>query len=121
MSQILLVDDDADSRVLITRLLERAGHQVHCATSASDGIGFAMQGHPDLVIMDYRLVSMDGAEALSLLRRMDFQGRMVLISAVTDREALDEIGHTACDAFFRKPLGRDFAARIDALLAETAS
>src|SRR5882724_11465806 len=67
--RILVADDDATSRKLLTRILTRAGFT---CTEAPDGIEALKQLHddaPSLLLLDYDMPGMNGAEVLKQLRR----------------------------------------------------
>ena len=66
---ILVVDDDPDCRTIYTKLLEYAGYGVIEARNGSDGIQFAREHLPSLILMDLRLPVMDGWQAAQELKR----------------------------------------------------
>jgi CheY-like chemotaxis protein len=50
--RVLLVEDDEDSRLLLRRVLERAGMQVVEAASGTQGLRELYGSHPDVVLLD---------------------------------------------------------------------
>ncbi len=62
--RVLVIDDDPDSRVLMTHYLEDLGCRVVEANSASDGLQKARKELPDLVTLDLMMPGMTGWEAL---------------------------------------------------------
>lgn len=68
MPRILVVDDNASNRKLVATVLGRAGHQVIEARDGLDGLEAACAAHPDLVISDILMPSMDGFEFVRRLR-----------------------------------------------------
>jgi CheY-like chemotaxis protein len=57
---ILVIDDSSTSRELIAYLLDAAGFRTLVAEDGPEGIEFARAEHPDLVLCDIHLPSMDG-------------------------------------------------------------
>ena len=52
MPRILYVEDDANNRMLVRRILLAFGYEVEEATNARDGIAMAEASPPDLILMD---------------------------------------------------------------------
>jgi CheY-like chemotaxis protein/anti-sigma regulatory factor (Ser/Thr protein kinase) len=58
--RVMLVEDNADAREMMTMLLEMHGCEVRAAASGPDGIALAMAERPELAIIDIGLPGMDG-------------------------------------------------------------
>ena len=65
---ILIVEDDAESRMLARDVLAFSGYRVLEAETAEAGLTIARESHPALILMDIRLPGMDGIAALGELR-----------------------------------------------------
>ncbi|WP_418006378.1 ATP-binding protein [Nostoc piscinale] len=68
--QVLLVDDDTDSRELIAFLLEQYGFQVTQAQSAHDALSILEQAKFDLLISDIGMPNMDGYTLIRHIRKL---------------------------------------------------
>jgi DNA-binding response OmpR family regulator len=68
MASLLVVDDDQHVCDLLRRLLARAGHAVTCANSGAEGLNLLQGLNPDLLILDWMMPEVDGAEVLRRLR-----------------------------------------------------
>ena len=106
---------------LATLLLKYAGYQVLHANNAADGIAFAREQTPDLILMDIQLPGMDGLEATRLLKA-DAVTRDIKVVALTafamkgDEERMLAAG---CDGYVAKPIEyKKFLAQVARLLAE---
>lgn len=66
--RILIVDDDADIRSILTTKLEASGFQVISAENGQEGIAKAKEGGVDLILMDVRMPIMSGTEAVSNMK-----------------------------------------------------
>ncbi len=69
MSQILVLDDDADIRSLLRDLLERAGYEVMEAENGKIGLKLLGENGADLVITDLIMPEKEGIETIRELRR----------------------------------------------------
>lgn len=68
MGSILVVDDDADSREAVSRLLARAGYGVRAARSGREALIAIATTTPDVIVLDVRMPEMDGLEFLQVIR-----------------------------------------------------
>ena len=68
MACILIVDDNPMILDMLTRRLERKGHQVIAVATGGEGIEAARQQNPDIILMDISLPDMDGLDAARLLK-----------------------------------------------------
>ena len=66
--KVLVVDDEDDSRFLLTQYLEEFGCQVITADRAEKGIELARQVHPDLITLDLLMPGMSGWDALKKIK-----------------------------------------------------
>jgi PAS domain S-box-containing protein len=65
---VLVVDDESDSRVLMTHYLRDFGCRVFTASGAEEGIEMARREQPDLITLDLMMPGMSGWEALQRLK-----------------------------------------------------
>jgi CheY-like chemotaxis protein len=115
---VLVVDNNAMSRRLTSRVLEGLGHSVTVAEDGLRAVELA-KSSPDLILMDLYMPQMDGTEATMLIRRDEPDGRHVPIWAMTasaapgDRDRCLEAG---MDDYLPKPLrARDLIAKVSEL------
>ena len=66
--QILIVDDDDGSRALLTRMLTAAGYNCQETDNAVDALKLIHQQPPAVLLLDFKMPGMDGAEAVKRLR-----------------------------------------------------
>ncbi len=108
--RLLLADDNADNRDMLSRRLRRRGHEVILAEDGSQAVAAARSGSFDLVLMDVSMPVMCGLEATRVLRSEAGTAALPIIALTahaspTDRRAALDAG---CDDFATKPI--DFAA-----------
>lgn len=88
MRSILLVDDDADSRMTLRDLLTGEGFVVHTARDGQHALHVLdRMDPPDLILLDYKMPVMDGKQFLSIMRRTPrLQPIPVVILSAATRE-----------------------------------
>ncbi len=64
---VLLIDDDADSRTLLTRMLEREGWQIRTAINGTAGVRALKKSLPVMIVLDLKMPGMNGLELLEVL------------------------------------------------------
>ncbi len=109
MADILIVDDEADIRDLISDLLEDEGHRARAAIDADTALAEINRAAPDLVILDIWLQGsrMDGIEILKSVKRDNPELPIVIISGHGNIEvAVAAVKQGAYD-FIEKPFNQD--------------
>jgi DNA-binding LytR/AlgR family response regulator len=69
LSRILIIDDDAAVRRLVSNALAKHGFEASVAVDGAEGIALAARQLPDLILCDLAMPAMDGFEVLSALRQ----------------------------------------------------
>ena len=64
IGRILVVEDNPLNLKLVRDVLQVAGYEVVEATTGEQGIVLAIEGRPDLILLDLQLPGIDGSEAL---------------------------------------------------------
>jgi DNA-binding response OmpR family regulator len=106
VADILIADDDADFRRLLTCVLAEEGHQVSVAKDGQSSIETMVMSPPDIVILGLMMPEMDG---LSVLREMaEYQvlgSTRVLVLTAKSSEADREVGlELGADDYITKPV-----------------
>ncbi|MCY1137067.1 response regulator transcription factor [Actinoplanes sp. Pm04-4] len=124
--RLLVVDDEATVRELLSATLRFAGFTVSSAGTAAEAIATATAEPPDLVLLDVMLPDMDGFEVVRRLREQRTQGRSgpvpVLFLTARDRQADKVTGLSlGADDYVTKPFDlEELIARINAILRRTS-
>lgn len=102
---VLLVEDDADVRMLVRRTLERAGHAVLEAANGRDAIDAARRaaGRIDILVTDIVMPGASGVETAAELRRANPGLVVVLMSGYADPAVFDSIPRADLANFVPKP------------------
>ena len=117
MFHILVVDDDKNTRLFLTAILEDAGYTVTCAVNGEDALGKMDSSHVDLVVLDIMMPHMDGYEFTRLIRESDTHLPILMVSA-KQLPADKHKGFAAgTDDYITKPIDEEeMLYRIKALL-----
>ncbi|MCC3568703.1 MULTISPECIES: PAS domain S-box protein [unclassified Microcoleus] len=103
--RILIVEDVAENRQLLLKLLAPLGFEVEEATNGQEGIALQSTWKPHLILMDMLMPVMDGYAATKLIKQTP-EGKETIIIALT-ASAFDEQRHiilsAGCDDFICKP------------------
>lgn len=79
--EVLIVDDEADGQMLISRILEGRGAKTRCASSVLDALDVLAQHPIDILLSDIGMPDMDGYELIRRVREM--KGESIPAIAVT--------------------------------------
>lgn len=88
-SAILVVDDDADVRLVLVELLRSLGYRLIEAADGPTGIAAADREQPDLAIIDYALPGLNGGEVVAELRRQRPDLPVIFATGYSDPDGLD--------------------------------
>lgn len=88
---VLVIDDVQEIIDVMVAVLEREGIEAIVATSGKEGIAMAKEHKPDLILLDFKMPEMDGAETLFHLKEdADTKDiKVVFITAFGDIKKLD--------------------------------
>jgi CheY-like chemotaxis protein len=84
MATILIIEDDPNSVNILTRVLERAGHEVLVANEGLSGVKAISQQRVDLVLLDMGLPDLGGHTVAALIKRIPGEVPVVAVSASTE-------------------------------------
>ena len=114
--RILVVDDDADIRLLLRELLERAGYAVDEAEDGRAALRTLFTTPPALVILDVTMPELDGYQTLERIRDLSEVPVLMLTARTQELEKVRGLSAGA-DDYVAKPFGRqELLARVQALL-----
>ncbi len=124
MAKILLVDDDKMLVVGLKTLLQATGYEIVTAADGLQGLQAAIEHAPDLILLDVRMPVLDGFGMLAALRANAGTRTIpcVVLTAMDDRECLDNALRHGADGMLLKPVRPDtllqaIAGRLEVLSA----
>jgi CheY-like chemotaxis protein len=106
MARILLVEDNEMNRDMLSRRLERKGHQVVIAADGQQALDLALGAQPDLILMDMSLPVVDGWEATRRLKASGQTQHIPIIALTAHAMPEDErkAREAGCDGYDTKPI-----------------
>ncbi len=119
---VLVAEDDATLRDVLTRGLRQAGYTVDAASRGDDASAFLERNPYDIAVIDWRMPGRDGIDVVALLRASGVSMPVLMLTArdtPPDRiRGLD----AGCDDYLVKPFHFDeLLARLRALLRRPAT
>ncbi len=115
---VLVIDDETDSRMLLTHLIEQFGCHVVAAHSGELGLRIARDMRPDLITLDLLMPAMDGHEVLRRLKSdPDLKDIPVIVVSVVAREKRGTV--LGAVEMLSKPVTREDLLRVIRLIPRT--
>lgn len=120
VESILIIDDDKELCELVGELLREEGFRVETASQSAKGLGRALSGDFNLVVLDVMMPGMNGFEVLKQIRGAQDKSSRVPVLMLTARgEDVDRIVglEIGADDYLPKPFNpRELIARISSIL-----
>ena len=117
MINILVADDDKNTRLLMKAILEAEHYRVFTAVDGQDALGVLDREHIDLVVLDIMMPNMDGYEFTETLRQSDNTLPILMVSARQQPEDKRRGFLVGTDDYITKTIDEEeMLLRIKALL-----
>ncbi len=106
---VLVVEDFADNRFMLRRLLEMSGYRVVEAVDGREAVEKAGSERPDLILMDLSLPRLDGLDATRCIRELSGLDKIpiVAVSAHDTNDFHTEALAAGCNEYVTKPIDFD--------------
>lgn len=115
---ILIAEDSAADRMLLSSIVRRQGHDVLTAENGAEAVEVFRQQQPQLVLMDAMMPVMDGFEAARQIKALAGETLVpiIFLTSLTESEALARCLEAGGDDFLAKPYNQVIlAAKIKAM------
>jgi CheY-like chemotaxis protein len=115
---ILIAEDSAADRMLLSSIVRRQGHQVLTAANGAEAVEMFRQQRPQLVLMDAMMPVMDGFEAAAQIKELAGETLVpiIFLTSLSESQALARCLEVGGDDFLAKPYNQVIlAAKIKAM------
>ncbi|MEO9021630.1 MAG: sigma-54 dependent transcriptional regulator [Ginsengibacter sp.] len=110
--RILIIDDDFDMCILLSRFLDKKGYITEAAHNGAKGLAKFNEGYFDIVLCDFRLGDKDGKDVLIKIKEAKPKTIVIIITGYSDiKIAVDVIKQGAFD-YITKPLIPDEVVNV---------
>src|SRR3990170_427146 len=118
--RILVVDDEADVRSLLSRVLRDAGYSVDTADDGGEALARLEANRPDLVLLDLMMPGVDGWGVLAELRKEPSPPPVVLVTASADPATFGRGVREGVAGYIAKPFRfRDLLSTCERVLLDS--
>ena len=81
---VLVVDDDATNRQIVTTLLAHSGYEVHEASDGREAVELVSKHHPEVAVLDIGMPQLNGIEATRQITAKEPHTQVVILSMHSD-------------------------------------
>lgn len=107
MANIMVLDDVMDAGMLVKKILEKKGHEVHNFTEEEEALDHARENKVDLAILDIKLKKMNGVEVLEELKKIDSSMRIIMLTGYPTLETARESLRLGASEYCVKPIDKE--------------
>src|ERR1700749_166173 len=107
MKKILIIDDEVNVALLLSKFLTRNGFDITTAATGSGGLELLKNGSFDLVLCDFRLEDTDGREMLKSIKTQYPKTGVIIITGYSDIKMAVELIKMGAYDYITKPLYPD--------------
>src|SRR4051812_1150535 len=107
MQKILVIDDDRDMRLLLTRYLQKYGYEVLEAVSGKTALELLEKVRPDIILCDFKLEDSAGTSLLVKIKEKYHDVPVVVITGYGDIRIAVEVIKLGAYDYVTKPLFPD--------------
>lgn len=119
MARVLVIEDEPDLREVLEWNLSQAGHRVHLAANAAEGLRLAREHAPELILLDLMLPDQPGTEVCKAIKKSPATAEARVIFVTAKGEEIDRVlgFELGADDYVIKPFSpRELMLRVQAVL-----
>jgi two-component system response regulator HydG len=104
MAKILIIDDEKDLCLVLSRFLSKHGYEVLEANKGRKALELLNDNKPDLILCDFKLDDMDGASVLKAIKEMHPSIPVIIITGYSNIKTAVEVMRLGAIDYVTKPL-----------------
>jgi DNA-binding response OmpR family regulator len=120
-SKILVIDDEPIIHDIVSFMVNTRGHQIISASNGEEGLAFARNNHPDLILLDIMMPGMQGHDVCLRLKSDKDTKRIpiIMLTGEGDREAVLRARESGANDYIVKPFTlTTLTERVDKFLGK---
>ncbi|MFH2203549.1 MAG: response regulator [Elusimicrobiota bacterium] len=106
--RILIVDDEATIRRVLSRLLAGSGHEIMTAEDGREALEMIQQRPPDLVLLDINMPRLGGMRLLELVKKIRPGLPVIMVTGVDDPDQALATMSLGAEDYVTKPFDFDY-------------
>lgn len=107
MPKLLIVDDEQDVREFARNFFIRRKVDTAIASGGAEALDLIKKEKPILVLLDIRMEDMNGLDVLEQIKKIDSNIKVIMVSGVEEKEAVERAKSLGALNFISKPLVLD--------------
>ena len=108
MKAILIVDDDAMSRMFAELVVKNTGADVLKADNGLRAVETVKEGHDiDVILMDMSMPVMDGFEATRIIKSLNHNIPVIALTSIDVEQQKNKMKEAGCDLILNKPVAKE--------------
>ena len=118
-ARILIVDDDANNRLLLQVMLANEGYEIVTASAGTEALDLVQQLPPDLIVLDVMMPGMDGYQVATRIKANPATRHIpvIMLTALSDKNSMMHGLNAGAEEFLTKPVVRaELSVRVKNLL-----
>ncbi len=106
--RVLIIEDSKSQRYVIKKTFEKAGFDVHEASTGREGVSLFQKVNPDIIILDYQLPDITGDKLISKFKKPPSLASVILITVEPSTKLAVKILRLGADAYVKKPFEPEY-------------
>ena len=107
MRKLLVIDDESDICDFVKNFFQERGYSVFTALNGDEAISLVKREKPEVVLLDVKMKGMDGIAVLKHIKDIDKKIKVIMVTALEDRDKMDEACRLGACEYITKPLALD--------------